>query len=246
MPDQTSDNVCDITVIGGGLAGKAASLHLARAGLRVICIEPSESGRQPVGESLDWSSPELLKALGLPMDELIQYAFHFQERVDRLVLLSPAMFPDLKPFSLFRLLRIPVIGELLAPIINAIFWNVAMRYALEKPRKEWRSVVTDFHAPFTGLLGAWRLMSVLRFGDPTEVLAAVPAMLPHLQVPTLIFHGSRDKAIPQGFALRASALIPDSKVILLDSGHFIPLSNPDAIAKELLVFFARSVTAQVA
>jgi pimeloyl-ACP methyl ester carboxylesterase len=120
-----------------------------------------------------------------------------------------------------------------------------MRYALEKRRKEWRSVITDFHAPFTGLLGAWRLMSVLRFGDPTEVLA-VPAMLPHLQAPTLVFHGSRDKAIPQGFALRASALIPDSKVILLDSGHFIPLSNPDAIAKELLVFFARSVTAQVA
>jgi pimeloyl-ACP methyl ester carboxylesterase len=88
-------------------------------------------------------------------------------------------------------------------------------------------------------------MSVLRLGDPTEVLA-VPAMLPHLQVPTLIFHGSRDKAIPQGFALRASALISDSKVILLDSGRFIPLRNPDAIAKELLVFLARSVAAQVA
>ncbi len=62
---------CDVTVIGGGLAGKAASLQLARAGLKVICIEPAESVREPVGESLDWSAPDLLSALGLPMDDLV-------------------------------------------------------------------------------------------------------------------------------------------------------------------------------
>jgi pimeloyl-ACP methyl ester carboxylesterase len=167
----------------------------------------------------------------------VHYAFLFQERVDRLVLLSPAMFPDLKPFSLFRLIRIPVIGELLAPIVNAIFWNIAMRCALDRQQGKLSSAVCDFRAPFSGLWGAWRLMSVLRFGDPAEVLAAVPAMLPQIQVPTLIFHGSRDKAVPQGFALRASELIPQSKVVMVDSGHFIPLSNPETISKELLLFF---------
>jgi pimeloyl-ACP methyl ester carboxylesterase len=167
----------------------------------------------------------------------VHYTFLFQERVDRLVLLSPAMFPELQPFSLFRLLRIPVIGELLAPIINAIFWNIAMRCALEPQQGKLRSIVSDFRAPFSGLLGAWRLMSVMRFGDPALVLSAVPAMLPQIQVPTLIFHGSRDKAVPQGFALRASSLIPQSRVIMVDSGHFIPLSNPETISRELLLFF---------
>ena len=62
----------DVIVIGGGLAGKAASLQLARAGMHVICIEPAEAGRLPVGESLDWSAPDLLKALGLPMEELVK------------------------------------------------------------------------------------------------------------------------------------------------------------------------------
>ena len=62
----------DVIVVGGGLAGKAASLQLARAGLSVICIEPAESVRQPVGESLDWSAPDLLNALGLPMGELVK------------------------------------------------------------------------------------------------------------------------------------------------------------------------------
>jgi menaquinone-9 beta-reductase len=61
----------DVTVVGGGLAGMAASLHLAKAGFRVVCIEPETPLRPPVGESLDWASPGLLGALGLPMEDLI-------------------------------------------------------------------------------------------------------------------------------------------------------------------------------
>ena len=72
MSDQTSSTISDVTVIGGGLAGKAASLHLAKAGLNVVCIEPAEAVRQAVGESLDWSAPDLLSALGLPMEDLIE------------------------------------------------------------------------------------------------------------------------------------------------------------------------------
>jgi flavin-dependent dehydrogenase len=64
-------HIADVTVIGGGLAGMAAALHLAKAGLRVVCIEPETHARQPVGESLDWSSPGLLSALDLPVADLI-------------------------------------------------------------------------------------------------------------------------------------------------------------------------------
>jgi menaquinone-9 beta-reductase len=69
VPDIASG--VDVTVIGGGLAGMAASVHLARAGLDVLCVGPDMSNSPPVGESLDWSAPELLAALGLPMDRLI-------------------------------------------------------------------------------------------------------------------------------------------------------------------------------
>ncbi|MGA2420777.1 MAG: FAD-dependent oxidoreductase [Candidatus Acidiferrum sp.] len=64
-------SVADVTIIGGGLAGKAAALALAKAGLRVVCIEPDEPSRQTVGESLDWSAPALLSDLGLPMEHLV-------------------------------------------------------------------------------------------------------------------------------------------------------------------------------
>ena len=60
-----------MTVIGGGLAGMAASLHLAKAGFTVVCIEPEAELTKVVGESLDWSAPELLRELGLPMERLI-------------------------------------------------------------------------------------------------------------------------------------------------------------------------------
>ncbi|MFN7997045.1 MAG: tryptophan 7-halogenase [Bryobacteraceae bacterium] len=62
---------CDVTVMGGGLAGLAACIHLANAGLQVVCVEPEARGRQPVGESLDWSSPGLLEGLGFSLEDLI-------------------------------------------------------------------------------------------------------------------------------------------------------------------------------
>ncbi len=172
----------------------------------------------------------------------VHYAYRFQERVDRLALLSPAVFPELKPFHLFRIMRKPVIGELLAPIMNSIFWNVAMRYAV--PDSDGLTdTVKDFHAPFSGPTGSWKMMSMLRWGNPEEVLAAIPEMLPQLTVPTLIFYGSHDPAVPELFAHRASALIPRSRVVKVDAGHFIPLNNPEVVAAELLTFFGAAANA---
>lgn len=53
----------------------AASIHLVRAGFRVLCIEADIADTDPVGESLDWSAPELLAGLGLPMQRLIDEGF---------------------------------------------------------------------------------------------------------------------------------------------------------------------------
>ena len=69
---QKESDPIDVTVIGGGLAGMAASIHLADAGMRVLCIEANPVDGDPVGESLDWSAPELLRRLGLSKDHLLK------------------------------------------------------------------------------------------------------------------------------------------------------------------------------
>lgn len=72
MQSTEDKNGIDVVVIGGGLAGLATSIHLARAGLSVTCVHSDEFRPDPVGESLDWSAPDLLKGIGLPADILVQ------------------------------------------------------------------------------------------------------------------------------------------------------------------------------
>jgi flavin-dependent dehydrogenase len=62
----------DVAIIGAGLAGMAAAIHLANSGFKVLCLEGETTTGDPVGESLDWSAPALLQALGLPMESLLE------------------------------------------------------------------------------------------------------------------------------------------------------------------------------
>lgn len=61
----------DVAVIGGGLSGLAACIFLRQAGYSVVCVEPEPFPHGRVGESLDWSTPRLLEALGVPGNSLI-------------------------------------------------------------------------------------------------------------------------------------------------------------------------------
>ncbi|WP_158752264.1 alpha/beta fold hydrolase [Acidobacterium sp. S8] len=166
----------------------------------------------------------------------VHYAHFFQPQVDCMVLLSPALFPELEPYFLIEPLRTPVLGEVLAPVVQALFWKIAMRRAIgDEPSGA--EMVNEFHAPFTGPAGPWRFMKLMRWGKPSQLLAQVPAFLPQLLMPTLIFQGSHDAAIPESFARRAASLLPNAGMVMLDSGHFIPLHQPESVASSLVRFF---------
>ncbi len=168
----------------------------------------------------------------------VQYAHRYQERVRRLALLSPTLFPDLKPYYLLELLRKPVLGELLAPVVNCAFWNIAMRRSTRNQEGAVGPAHTSFQRPFMGLEGSWQFMRTMRWGSPREILAEIPTYLPQLRMPTLLLHGSRDPVIPQTFVRRASTLLPNAQVLQVDSGHFIPLNRPTFVASTLGRFFA--------
>jgi len=61
----------DVAVVGAGSGGLATAIFLARSGMQVACIDPNPFPHQYVGESLDWSAPELLRQLGLNPAQLV-------------------------------------------------------------------------------------------------------------------------------------------------------------------------------
>jgi pimeloyl-ACP methyl ester carboxylesterase len=167
----------------------------------------------------------------------VHYAHRFPASAGRMGLLSPSLFPELKPFYLFEVLRKPILGEMLAPAVNSLFWNVAMPRALAANEQRGR-LIAELRGPFSGLRGSWRLMKWLRWGHPAEVLAAMPELLRAIDTPAAIFHGLHDPAVPAVFAQRASELLRHSQLTLLSAGHFLPLHEPAAISRELQRFFA--------
>ena len=162
------------------------------------------------------------------------YAGRFPKSVNCLALLSPAVFPDLKPYCLLNLLRKQFIGEMLAPFVHFVFWRVAMRRAIGQEIN--RAALHAFYEPFSGPTGSWQLMRLVRWGKPQDILGMMPEVLAGLPMPTLIFHGSRD-VLPATFAERAVALIPQSSMVTVDAGHFIPLDQPNFVAASLRGFF---------
>ena len=167
----------------------------------------------------------------------VQYAARFSSRVSCLALMSPAIFPDLKPFYLLNALRKPLVGEVLAPLLHLLFWRIAMRRALAGESNG--ALLRAFYEPFSGFTGSWQLMRLVRWGKPQDMLGEIPAKLAALLMPTLLFQGSRD-VLPASFVERAASLIPHSRVVTLDTGHFIPLDKPKDVAACLQSFFAEN------
>lgn len=171
----------------------------------------------------------------------VQYAHLFPKRVGCMALLSPAIFPDLQPYFLLDIMRKPVIGEIVAPLVHAAFWNIAMRRAIPDARNVPQR--SSFYQTFSGALGPWKLMRLVRWGRPREVFRSFPSILKVLSHPTLLIHGTRD-ILPESFAIRAAELIPNSQLLKVDSGHFIPIDCAGEVSRNLLAYF-RSQGAEI-
>jgi pimeloyl-ACP methyl ester carboxylesterase len=176
---------------------------------------------------------------------VVHYAALHPERVERLALLSAPIFPELRPPWLFRLLRLPVLGRIVAPLAVPALFRVGLPSLLARTtpaagaraaRAEIQAILEDFQRPFRGRAGARRLLWLVRWGDPRAVLGRTAALLPLLTAPTLVVHGSRDKTVPRSFARRAAEAIPGARAVELDGGHFLPLDAPEALGAELAAF----------
>ncbi len=165
----------------------------------------------------------------------VHYAASHPQRTTHLALLSPPIFPELRPPWVFRMLRRRLVGELAAPLALPLFWRALPRM-LHRRGPVVDAAVADFRRPLQGRAGARRLLWLARWGEPREVLARTDALLPALDVSTLVLHGRRDRTVPASFAERAAAAVRGARLQFLDGGHFLPLDAPEAVGGELASF----------
>lgn len=93
--------------------------------------------------------------------------------------------------------------------------------------------------PHFGLLGTFtgRTAFLRNFWESDQ--RPLRAIMQRLQVPALILHGRADMLVPVRAALGHHALIPSSRLVVIDADHFIPFMQPAEGAAHLVPFLAR-------
>ncbi len=167
----------------------------------------------------------------------VHYAAAHPARVDALGLMAAPLFGDFMPPPVLRLLRLPLLGDVVAPALVPALLHHLPRLLRDRSRTA-MATVGSFGAPFRGFAGARRFLRLARWGDPKSVLGRTAALLGSLAVPTLVVHGAHDPVIPVRFAERAATAIPGARLAVVDAGHFTPIDRPEALARELHAFLA--------
>ncbi|MDH5508206.1 MAG: alpha/beta hydrolase, partial [Anaerolineae bacterium] len=115
-------------------------LPLLRSHFTCVAVDLPGFGRSPMlpnakfdPDSYAHTLEELRRHLDVPSWHVIghdagstiavHYAVRYQEHLSRLVLCSPPVFPELQIPPFFRLLRVPVIGDMLALLLLPLFWR---------------------------------------------------------------------------------------------------------------------------
>lgn len=146
---------------------------------------------------------------------------------------------------LFRLLSLPVIGDLLSRPSRA-----GTRYLLRQcfaDRGHVNDALLDFSYSLARMPGSRRsLLSAVRslgfFGRlHPRVSQAFGERLHELEVPTLLVWGEDDRILPARHARRAHGRIPDSQLhVLPRCGHLVQIERADEFNTLLLEFLRRA------
>jgi pimeloyl-ACP methyl ester carboxylesterase len=173
---------------------------------------------------------------------VLALAIRFPERVDKLVLVDNAgMGRDV--ILDFKLVSIPVIGELLSRVSRKSIASLWRKIVYDP------ALVTDELVELTyelaTLPGAHKaLLTTLRAGigirgQRDHLTRQVLDGLAGIKVPTLIIWGQQDRIIPVAHAQIVAAGIPGARLQIYDHcGHMPQLECPDEFNKLVLEFLA--------
>ncbi|NTX06793.1 MULTISPECIES: alpha/beta fold hydrolase [Myxococcus] len=170
-----------------------------------------------------------------------RYALLHPQRVTRLVLVDAAGFPRDTPAPLvFRLMRAPVVGEVLSLFSPRWVIDRNLRAVYGEPSRVTEALVEQYHA------------LLLREGNRTATRERMRAggddarwkQLGELRMPTLVLWGAKDAWIPLEHGQRFARAIPGARLIVYPELGHVPMEEDAArTARELRGFLEASAPA---
>lgn len=166
-----------------------------------------------------------------------QLAVRHPQRIDALILVDAAGFPNEKPPAevplAFRILRYPIGRALLRNIDNRPLIDAGLKTDVYDKSLITPAVV-DRWAEFQRAPGHRAILMGIDFGKQTQATAE---LLGTITVPTLILHGENDVLIEPAAARKFAAAIPGAKLILYSQvGHLPQIEIPQRSAADAAAF----------
>ncbi len=156
-------------------------------------------------------------------------------RVSALVLVDSGGYPGCVKFPLFRLLKIPALGEALMSLTSPL----VVRYVLGNVLKDKSSIKDDVVSYYYNVYRSTNARKV----PPTVIRnliideIQIPGRLKEINCPTLILWGAQDKVIPVGYARIFNQSIPYSSMSIIDdAGHLLQLDKADSVNRAIIDF----------
>jgi pimeloyl-ACP methyl ester carboxylesterase len=170
----------------------------------------------------------------------VYVAAHYPERVDRLILVDPAVIPY-PMTTIGKIYQFPFIGE----FMNAIPGDALMKnniktiwfYDKNKVTEEYCKEVLQPLCIKGSYAGT---MFILRNVLKEPYVESEANLLAKMSIPTLIIHGREDKAIPLDRSKRLNDLWKGSKLVIFDkAGHSPHEEYPEKFNKLAIGFLTK-------
>jgi pimeloyl-ACP methyl ester carboxylesterase len=169
----------------------------------------------------------------------VDYMAAHGEHVERLVLMSPPVYPDFRMPFIVRLVRTPGLGAMLLWLGKDVLASGAIRRGMGHPGRYTPELRRAIQGVFDGPEGRAALLRNLRWGTPGSTFARYPEHLRRIHVPTLVLQGAKDPYIPRAHAERVVQDVAGARLVILEEGsHFLPMDVPERVAEELHRFLA--------
>ncbi|MHB8086182.1 MAG: alpha/beta fold hydrolase [Dehalococcoidia bacterium] len=165
----------------------------------------------------------------------LETCIKYPERVSGLVLVDSGGLPGSVKLGLFRLLGMPVIGQLPGYFIC----RPLVRYVLSsilKRKSTVTSEVVDYYYGVYKTANSRKIPSLVVKKMMADE-ATIQAQLGRIKCPVLIIWGEQDKVIPPVYAQRFKEAIPAARLIMVpEAGHLAQVDSPQIFNSAIRTF----------